>query len=85
MSIGQVIHGEQSYKRNLGGGILVEECLRRILKEKSWRRSPGGGIMEEESYSRSPGEEFSSGNPEGGTLEESWKDNPKREIHGDLC
>ena len=41
--------------------------------------------MEEESYSRSPGGEFSSGNPEGGTLEESWKENPKREIHEDLC
>ena len=63
----------------------MEECLRRILNEKSWKRSPGGEIMEEESYSRSPGGELSSGNPEGGTLEESWKENPKREIHEDLC
>ena len=48
---------EESWRRNHGGGIMVEESWRRrnhgggIMEEESWRRNHGG-IMEEESTRR---------------------------------
>ena len=60
------ILGEESWRRNPGGGILEEEP-RRILREESWGRNPGGGTLGEESWGRNPG---------GGILEEEyWRRN----------
>ena len=46
---------EETWKRNLGGGIVVEESWRRNSEEESRKRNLVGEIIEEKSGRKNPG------------------------------